>query len=380
MTGPVLTTATLAIVSILTVGITAGNQPAQPRAKAASPVPERAALLKQAAEAQQAGRNDEAVRLLQLAAERYQSVQAYLELARLQSRTKQSAAALDSLLKARALAPNSEDVLSAYAQLTLAVKQPMPAVLTLQSLTRMCPSVSQDHYLLGVGLMAIGDMPSAVEALTEADRLEPERRVDAPCTRSGLEQPQALCRSQDRARAQPRAATREHRSVAALAEAESGLGNFDAAAGHAERALQRSPASATANLVMGLVLIERRNYAGAQEALLKAMSADPDSPKAVYQLSLVEARLGDEAAARATSASIRKSCAQSKNESRCCAPAGRSRRGPESPPEPPGARKGGIDTGRIGLHHNRPGVDVSPARSRPHRTTCCSATSPAPQV
>ena len=28
------------------------------------------------------------------------------------------------------------------------------------------------------------------------------------------------------------------------------------------------------------------------------MSADPDSPKAVYQLSLVAARLGDEAAAR----------------------------------------------------------------------------------
>ena len=87
------------------------------------------------------------------------------------------AAALDSLSKARALAPNSEDVLSAYAQLSLAVKQPMPAVLALQSLTRMCPSVSQYHYLLGVGLMAIGDMPSAVEALTEADRLEPERAL-----------------------------------------------------------------------------------------------------------------------------------------------------------------------------------------------------------
>ena len=31
------------------------------------------------------------------------------------------------------------------------------------------------HYLLGVGLMAIGDMPGAVDALEEADRLEPER-------------------------------------------------------------------------------------------------------------------------------------------------------------------------------------------------------------
>ena len=84
---------------------------------------------------------------------------------------------LAALAKARDLAPNSEDVLSAYAQLSLAVKRPMPAVLALEALTRMCPSVAQYHYLLGVGLMAIGDMPAAVAALSEADRLEPERAV-----------------------------------------------------------------------------------------------------------------------------------------------------------------------------------------------------------
>ncbi len=55
-------------------------------------------------------------------------------------------------------------------------------------------------------------------------------------------------------------------AVAALAEAEAGLGDFDAAAGHAARAMEQSPASATANLVMGLVLIERRDYTAAQDA------------------------------------------------------------------------------------------------------------------
>ena len=84
-------------------------------------------------------------------------------------------------------------------------------------------------------------------------------------------------------------------AVAALAEAEAGLGNFDDAARYAQRALERAPAGATANLVMGLVHVERRNYTEARDALLKAVAGDPESPKATYQLSLVYARLGDDA-------------------------------------------------------------------------------------
>ena len=346
MTGPILTTVTLTIVSMLTGGLSTGNQPAQPPAKAASPVPERAALMKQAADAQEAGRNDEAIRLMRLAAERYQSVQAYLELARLQSRTKQSAAALDSLLKARALAPNSEDVLSAYAQLTLAVKQPMPAVFALQSLTRMCPSVSQYHYLLGVGLMAIGDMPSAVEALTEADRLEGERALTLLALGLALNNRKHFAEARTALVHSIELQPESIEAVAALAEAESGLGNFDAAAGHAERVLQRSPASATANLVMGLVLIERRDYAGAQEALRKAMSADPDSPKAVYQLSLVAARLGDEAAARRYVGLYQEKLRAVEERIKMLRAGGSLATGPAETPKPPnttkptGARKG----------------------------------------
>ena len=60
------------------------------------------------------------MRLFQLAADRYESVRAYLELARLQARSKETPAALATLAKAREIAPNSEDVLSAYAQLALA--------------------------------------------------------------------------------------------------------------------------------------------------------------------------------------------------------------------------------------------------------------------
>jgi tetratricopeptide (TPR) repeat protein len=266
--------------------------PAQPK------VPDRAALLQQAAAAQKEGRIDEAMRLLRQAGEKHRSVQAFLELARLQTRGRQPADALTTLSKARELAPNSEDVLGAYAQLALAVKQPMPAVLTLQALTRMCPSVAQYHYLLGVGLMAIGDMPGAAEALAEADRREPERALTLLALGLALnnrkqysEAKAVLARSVD---LQPESAE----AVAALSEAEAGLGDFDAAARDAQRALDRAPGSVTANLVKGLVLMERREYAAARAALLKAMAGDPESTKIPYQLSLVYARLGDDASSK----------------------------------------------------------------------------------
>ena len=59
-----------------------------------------------------------------------------------------------------------------------------------------------------------------------------------------------------------------------------------------------APANATANLVIGIVALERQNYAEARDALMTASKADPDSSKVLYQLSLAFARLGDEANAR----------------------------------------------------------------------------------
>ena len=263
-----------------------------------TPVPERATLLQHAAAAQKSGRTGEAVRLYRLAAERHQSVQAYLELARLQSRSGDAASALASLNKARDLAPNSEEVLSAIAQVALAAKRPMPAVLTLQSLTRICPTVAQYHYLLGVGLMAVGDMPAADDALTQANRLEPER----PLTLIAL----GLVLNNRKQFAEAKAALARGvelqpdsvEAMAALAEAQAGLREFDDATVMARRVLDRTPSNATANLVIGMILMERKEFAGARDALLRATAADPDSPKAFYQLSLAAARLGDESGAQ----------------------------------------------------------------------------------
>ena len=74
---------------------------------------DRRALIERAQSEVAAGRRVEAKRLLAAAAGKFESVQALLQLARLQATDGEVAAALDSLRKARALAPNSEEVLSA---------------------------------------------------------------------------------------------------------------------------------------------------------------------------------------------------------------------------------------------------------------------------
>ena len=144
---------------------------------ASQPAQDRAALLKTAASALEAGQRAEAKRLYAEAADRFQSVGALLQLARLQTGEGDSSGAMTSLLAARGLAPNSEEVLSALAQVALAARLPVPAAGALDALTRMCPDVAQYQYLFGVAMMTAGDMVRATDALQAADRLEPNRAL-----------------------------------------------------------------------------------------------------------------------------------------------------------------------------------------------------------
>ena len=225
------------------------------------------------------------------------SVRALLQTARDRMQSGDRSGALESLSRARVLAPSSEEVLSAFAQVSLASRMLVPAITTLEALTRMCSTVSQYHYLLGVALMQGGDMLAAIESLQQADRLEPERPLTLMALGLALNNRKQYA---DAKRALVHALDLEPDSVdavAALAEAEAGLGELAPAEDHARRALARANAHPTANLVMGIVLMKRERYADARDALEKAIAASPDSPAAHYQLSLAYARLGDEAAA-----------------------------------------------------------------------------------
>ena len=257
----------------------------------------RATTLQRAQQELAAGRRAEAKRLLADAAERFRSVQALVALSRLQSEDGDAAGALDSLRKARALAPNSEDVLSAFAQMSIAAGAPVPAAVTLEALTRMSPDVTQYHYLLGVALMRIGETLNAVGALRAAEQLDPSRPLTLLAlgiAHNSLQQygeaKPVLVRALD---LDPTSADMQ----AALAEAEHGLGELDAATKHVEQVLAKAPQHATANLVAGLVAMDRSQYAVARAAFERAVRTDPMLFKAHYQLSLACARLGDEAAA-----------------------------------------------------------------------------------
>jgi tetratricopeptide (TPR) repeat protein len=226
-------------------------------------------------------------------AARPQSVKALLALAHEQSEKKDLLGALETLRQARALAPNAEEVLAAYAETSLAVRAPLSAVPVLEALTRICPSVGQYHYLLGTALVQAGDVPAAVEPLKEAERLEPNEPEVLVALGSALNDRKLYPEAKPPLLHALSLAPDSVEAMAALAEAEEGLGEIPEAENHAQRALDRSSGDATANQVMGMVRMKQERYAEARDALRKAVASDPCSTKAQYQLSLVYARLDD---------------------------------------------------------------------------------------
>jgi tetratricopeptide (TPR) repeat protein len=254
---------------------------------------ERDLALKLASVEQAAGNPALAERQLRSVADRFPSAQALLQLARLLSAQKDTAGALASLKRALTIAPNSEDLLSAYAQVSLTARAPVPAIVALEPLTRMCPTEAQYHYRLGVALMQAGDLQAAVEPLQQAQRLEPNRALTLVAL--GLAQNGRKLYAEART-GLLRSLELEPDSVeaaAALAEAEEGLGELEPAEAHARRALSKESGHPTANLVMGMVLMKRERYEEARASLERAVAGDPASPKAHYQLSLALARLND---------------------------------------------------------------------------------------
>lgn len=240
-----------------------------------------------------AGNPAAAERQLRSSIERFDSVQARLELARLDARRGAHAEALQTLRQALERAPNAEQLLSAFARLSLAAREPVPAIRALEALTRMHPAVSDHAHLLGVARLQIAENEGAVEALEQALELEPDRVTTMTALGLAFNNQK---RFEEAAVALRRALELEPQSpeaLAALAEAEEGLGELESAEGHALRALAQNPDHVVANLVIGKVRMSQRRYEEARDTLTRAVTADPTSAKAQYQLSLAYARLGD---------------------------------------------------------------------------------------
>lgn len=253
------------------------------------------AALQRADEAFAAKRLDEAASLYGAIAERQASVRALLGLARTETQRGEPQRSLATLRRALVLAPNSEEVLSAYARVALAARAPVTAILTLEPLARVLPSVMEYHYLLGVALMQAGDMPSAVFALQDALALEPNRAVTLVALGLAFNSQKLYAEARAPLLRSLEIEPENLEGLAALAESEDGTDELASAETHAERVLARQPGNTIANLVMGLVRMKQERFADARAFLERAIAADPLSGRAHYQLSLACARLGDTA-------------------------------------------------------------------------------------
>ena len=245
-----------AVLVLPTSWMAADPRPIQERSKAVAPAqsaptprnapaargqaPSRERLLTLASTELSAGRRAEAERLLLQAADRFDSVEALLRLARLQAGRGDQQAAIGSLRRARALAPNSEEVLSGFAQVSLAARAITPAILALQALTRICPTVAQYHYLLGVGLMQAGDFAAAVESLEQANRLEPNRGLTLIALGLGYNSRKMYAEARSYLQRGIELEPESIDAIAALAESEEGLGELDAAEAHARQVLAKA--------------------------------------------------------------------------------------------------------------------------------------------
>jgi predicted Zn-dependent protease len=245
-----------------------------------------------------AGRPLPAERQLRSVADRFKSVRALLQLAQLQSEQKNATGALASLRQARALAPDSEDVLRAYAEALLASPTPDAAIPILGALTRMYPLEGRYQYLEGVAVLGAGDARAAVSFLQEAMRLEPDQAPTLIALGRALNQEQLYAEAKPHLIRGLSLLPGSVLALAALAEAEQGLGELDNALEHARRALAQVKDHPTASVVVALVLMKQEKLAEARDVLLKAAAADPSSPAIHYQLSLAYERLGDPTSAR----------------------------------------------------------------------------------
>ena len=239
------------------------------------------------------GNEDLAEVQLRSVAERFQSVRALLELARLAARGGRSSDAAATLDRALEIAPNSEDLLAARARVALGMQTPVLAIRALEPLTRMHPTAPEYHYLLGVAQLQLGEMAGAIEALQLSIGLEPARPLTLIALATTLNAQKRFEEAGEAARRATRLDPESAEALAALAEAEEGLGEIEAAEEHATQALAREPEHAKALAAIGRIRMTQARYEEARDAFLRAVASVPDSAKTHYQLSLAFARLGD---------------------------------------------------------------------------------------
>ncbi len=243
------------------------------------------------------GRIPAANRQLRSLDRRFESVEALVRLADIFVGLNNSKAAMDYLEKARGLAPSSEEVLVLHAELALDIGVIPVAAASVEPLARMRPDVARYQLYLGRVWAGLGKMGEASEALLRSVALDPELKEAFLPLGLALNHESRFEQAGDYLRRYLESFPDDLEATAGLAEAEQRLGESESAESRVRWVLERDPEHGRANLVLGLLLLGREELTEARTAFERAVSADPLSAKAHYQLSLVCTRLRDRACA-----------------------------------------------------------------------------------
>jgi len=222
-----------------------------------------------------------------------ESVLAMVQQARAQARQGNHAVAAGILDRAKMMAPNSEDVLSGFANNSLASGDPVGAINTLEPLMRIHPKVAEYPYLLGIALLQVKEFQSSAKSLRRSLELEPQRSLTLVALGITLLSQKRYGEAKDFAARSLEIEPEEAEALAVLAEAEEGLGELESAEFHANRALTLAGPHAGAYYVLGRVRMSQARFEEATEKFLQASAVVPDSSRVHYQLSLAYARLND---------------------------------------------------------------------------------------
>ncbi len=222
-----------------------------------------------------------------------ESIRGLLDQARSLASRNEIAAAAETLGEAVSLAPNSEEVLNAYARFSLGRGNPIQAILALEPLTRMHPRETEYAYLLGVARMQVGEMSDAVATLHDAAALDPGRVLTHVALGLALNRLNRFDEAREALSTALRLEPDNVEGLAAMSETAEGLGLLAEATRLAGRALAVNPDHPTALVTVGASSLKEGRFEEAREALTRAVAAEPESVKGHYQLSLALARLGD---------------------------------------------------------------------------------------
>lgn len=222
--------------------------------------------------------------------------------------------ALAHLMRARKLAPDSEQVLYDFGWTALNLNLLFDALPVLEKLQRAHPDDPGYLYALSIARLQNGEALRAVQLVNRFIELRPADSsgyyVLGVALYSLKQFPQA------------RAALERSVALAPYADAEYYLGMIAynegdnaQAATRLQRTLESEPNHPAARAALGQVYMKQKNYQAARAELERAIKLNPKDATAPYQLGLVYARLGEKTLAQAMFATADKLRGEKEKES-----------------------------------------------------------------